>query len=457
MSRTRRIGAFLLLGAAAACVTRDPRLEAEHVRSQIERPSAFASAESGPAAPPVVPDGVRLEDGVSQDEAVWLALWNNADFAEQLAAMGLSRADLARAGSLANPALSVLVPVGPKQLEYALALPLEALWIRPLRVATARLEGERAAERLVQAGHDLVRDVRAATASAAGSRERAEIAMAVSDASDQIAEIAQRRLAIGDASENDALQARLESVRALEDLRLARADSDAAQRRWEALLGLGAPARELAPAPGEPAARCAEDAELGELRSRARGTRPALRAAQLGTLAAARRASLARAEIFAGSLIFDANGAGRDHQAGPGISLVLPILDQNQAGRLRARAEAGLARATERATAERIDLEVRDAHARAREAAERWHTWRGSVVAPLAESFSQAERRIASGEAPELALLEARRDLDRARLREVELRTARAIACAELERSAASPVPAPATEGSNAAGPAPGA
>ena len=104
------------------------------------------------AATNQLPAGIEMADGIDADEAVALALWNNPLFQENLSKLGLARGDLAQAGLLANPTLSVLFPLGPKQLEFTATFPLEALWLRPRRVAIARLEAERVANGLVQNG-----------------------------------------------------------------------------------------------------------------------------------------------------------------------------------------------------------------------------------------------------------------------------------------------------------------
>jgi cobalt-zinc-cadmium efflux system outer membrane protein len=426
--------AVALFCLVTACVTSDPRLGEAHVRAQIEAPARVDSTVRK-AEPLAIPAGVRLDDGVSGDEAVSLALWNNSAFAEQLAALGLSRADLAQAGMFANPSLWVAIPLGAKQLEYAATLPLEALWIRPSRVAVARLDGQRAAERVVQAGLDLVRDVRAATAELAASRERAEIALALSTTGDEIARIAEHRLAIGDASEGEAALTRVERARARDELHIARSNSDAAQRRWESWIGLGEGGPRLWLADGEPAPRCGESFELDALLGQAFSTRPDLRAASLGVEAASRRKHLALAEIFAVSAIFDANGSGRDRELGPGFSLVLPILNQNQGGRVRAAAELARAEAGRRATEDRILLEVRDASARHAEAAERRRAWQADALTPLAARLAAVEEQLERGDVSPLSLLQARWALDFARLRDVELRALAASTCAELERS----------------------
>ena len=53
--------------------------------------------------------------------------------------------------------------IGPKQLEALLQVPLDVLLV-PWRVASARADAARVADRLVQGGLDLVRDVRLAFA-----------------------------------------------------------------------------------------------------------------------------------------------------------------------------------------------------------------------------------------------------------------------------------------------------
>ena len=51
----------------------------------------------------VLPNGAALADGLTEDEAVLIALWNNAVFQEQLAELGIARGDLIQAGLLAEP------------------------------------------------------------------------------------------------------------------------------------------------------------------------------------------------------------------------------------------------------------------------------------------------------------------------------------------------------------------
>lgn len=73
-----------------------------------------------------IPAGLRIDDSLTVDEAI--AIWNNASFQADLAQLGMARADLAEAGVLPNPVVTLLFPLGPKQLETTFLLP--ALYLR---------------------------------------------------------------------------------------------------------------------------------------------------------------------------------------------------------------------------------------------------------------------------------------------------------------------------------------
>ncbi|MEZ6049423.1 MAG: hypothetical protein R3C11_28350 [Planctomycetaceae bacterium] len=76
----------------------------------------------------LIPPGVNLQDGLTEDEAVAVALWNNQTFLATLSNLGIARGDLVQAGLLTNPQLNLLFPpIGTKQLEWTLYAPLEAL------------------------------------------------------------------------------------------------------------------------------------------------------------------------------------------------------------------------------------------------------------------------------------------------------------------------------------------
>ena len=122
------------------------------------------------------PADVDVSDGLTSDEAVAVALWNNAAFNATLAQLGMVRGDLVQAGLLRNPQFQLFLPGGSKQLEYTLYLPIDAILLREQRLNMSQREVCRVAQQLVQNGLDLVRDVRVAHADLVFARERSALA-----------------------------------------------------------------------------------------------------------------------------------------------------------------------------------------------------------------------------------------------------------------------------------------
>src|SRR6185503_2055581 len=77
-------------------------------------------------------------DVLTEQAAVNLALERNAAFRDQLAELDVSWADVVQAGVIANPDLQYLIPLGAKQAEATLTVPLEFLWLCGKRVESAR-------------------------------------------------------------------------------------------------------------------------------------------------------------------------------------------------------------------------------------------------------------------------------------------------------------------------------
>ena len=115
------------LALSSGCVS--ARNDVSQVSTEFERRSGHTMTNARPGEV-VLPPTVSLDDGLSEDEAVTLALWNNAAFQELFADLGLSRADLVQAGMLPNPTFSMLIPVGAKPLELTAKYPFEIFWQR---------------------------------------------------------------------------------------------------------------------------------------------------------------------------------------------------------------------------------------------------------------------------------------------------------------------------------------
>lgn len=103
---------------------------------------------------------------MTQEEAVAIALWNSPSFQATLADLGVARADLVEAGLFRNPILSLLFPLGPKQLEFTVQYALDVFVQRPARVASATLNVQAVGQRLVWDALSLIAQVRSAHADA---------------------------------------------------------------------------------------------------------------------------------------------------------------------------------------------------------------------------------------------------------------------------------------------------
>src|SRR5262245_46564928 len=77
----------------------------------------------------VVPESVNLADGLSETEAVQLALRNNAAFHELLVDLGLAHADLVQAGQLTNPDFQYIFGTAAKPFSYVIDLTVDTIEI----------------------------------------------------------------------------------------------------------------------------------------------------------------------------------------------------------------------------------------------------------------------------------------------------------------------------------------
>jgi outer membrane protein, heavy metal efflux system len=394
---------------------------------------------------PEVPPGIRLDDGLTPDEAVALALWNNTAFQVSVAELGFARADLLDAGLLANPVLSLLFPLGPKQLEAALRWPVELLWQRPRRVAAAQLAGDAAAARLVQTGLDLVLSVRVAYADLGLAVDRERIAGETAGILTRIDALTQSRLRAGDIGALDARAAQVDAARARQESERAVHDITIARERLRLLLGLTPEVEPLALAasPAPPPACGA----LVDLLREARVARPDVRVAELAVEAAGARLGWERSRILTLTAVLDANGEGTEgFEHGPGIDVGLPIVNRNQGGRVRAQAELQRASAAYAAIQQQVALELREASVQFEQARQSIAAWRNGIVSPLQANLTDAERSFAQGESSYLFVLENSRRLSEAKVRERELGAEHERARARIERAVGRSCGAPSQE-----------
>jgi cobalt-zinc-cadmium efflux system outer membrane protein len=394
-----------------------------------ERTGHTLKPDNGPALPP----GVVLDDGLTADEAVAIALWNSPAFQLTLADLGLARADLVEAGLLRNPVLSLLFPWGPKQLEWTVQFPFDALWQRPRRVAAARLNLESVSQRLVWDGVTLVADVRTAFADSIIAERRLALTEESAVLTRRVADLTEARLRAGDISDLEARGARSDASR-IDVLRKASEyDRDLAGLTLTGMLGLDPAAVPIRTIPPKDLSSCdTNDNLLGE----ALASRPDVRAAELAIEAAGARAKWERARVITLIGILDGNGQGREGaEAGPGVNGELPIFNRNQGGITRAEAE--LERASRRYAALRAQLavDVRAATIRVRQAQAAFDAWRTDIVPSLETEYRQAESAYQAGEAPLFTLLDVGRRLVDGRMRQLDAEAALQKALVNLDRT----------------------
>jgi len=406
--------------------------DVREVSADLERRTGQTLGET-PSGHTTWPPGVSVDDGLSEDELVSLALSNNAAFRDTLADLGLTRADLVQAGMLPNPTLWMVFPVGIKPLELLLRYPIEAFWLRSRRLESAELDVQRMAQRLVQNGLDMIRDVRLASADLALARERVELAGEMAKLASDIAELTRARLRAGDATELEASNAQVDALQAREQHARWQRDADIARERLRSLVGLG-----LERWPGR--------TEVGPLRldappdperlvKEALASRPDLRAAELGLEAAAERTGLARAEAFTVTAILNTKEVNGQTVSGPGLDIALPIVNQNQGGIAQAQARVEKAARSYNSIRDRIVLEIREASARLNQARESHDQWQHLILPPLNDATQQAGKGYAAGNVSYLFVLETQRRWLDARLRAVTVAADIRRARAELERS----------------------
>ena len=383
---------------------------------------------------PTIPPGVCLEDGVTEKEAVALALWNNASYQALLAELGISRAQLLDAGLLTDPRFVLYFPLGPKQLELTVYQAMDDIWLRPVRVRAARLDLCRVADEMVQHGLDLIRDVRIAHAQLLLAQQRSQLAVEAADLRSAIADLGKCRLRAGDISELeakttqiDALSAEADSLRFAQNVVLAR-------DRLKNLTGLGFDEQAIVAVSSSTAQTASLSVE--ELVATALAARPDLRAAQLVVDAANQTLSLSRRQFTRIEGVFDANSRGKKgFEAGPGMTFTLPLFNRNR-GRI-ALAEARLEQVTRQQMAlrDRISLEVRTAYTRLQQASQDLDSVKIQLLPALQQAQGLARKSYQNGGASYFLVLQTTGQFLDARRRELELTADVSCATAELDRS----------------------
>ncbi len=376
-----------------------------------------------------LPEGVSLDDGLSQDEAVALALWNNAQFQADLAALGFARADLIEANMLANTTFSLLFPIGPKALEMDLGIPVDILWQRPHRIAAAKLDAQSLAENLIENGLGIIRDVQMTYADLWLSQKKYELVMEDTQLQIQIAELARARLTAGDISGVMADTAYVDSLQATGNMKRLSKETDILRQRLNTLLGLSSDDVTYDTETIDISEKSA--VSIDKLLETALAARPDLRAAELAIEAAGERLGWEKSKIYNFIAIIDAKDEGEDSlTVGPGFELNIPIFNQNQGQIARAQADLEQAARQYEVVRQNIIFQVRQAYTEYVSAHEEFELWNNNIIPSLEQTVERTRKSFEAGEVSILLVLEARQTLVEARMRRTEL-------AANLRRTAA--------------------
>jgi cobalt-zinc-cadmium efflux system outer membrane protein len=381
----------------------------------------------------IVPNGVADGRPLAEDEAVVLALWNNAAFHEALVELDITRADLIQAGIIANPEAFYSWPVPDRVFRYLFDYPIETLLLRPFRLKVARAENERAGAKVTQLALDLVRDTRQAHSDLGLAQDQMRVAERAVELRGGIAKLAETRLAAGDASPLEVSTARIDALQAEQDLTKARGEVAAVGEKLRNLTGLSGFGFPL----GAETVRFdpRTDATVDALVAEAATTRPDAVAAAHAAAAAGERIRVARLSWFRILGIMDATSGTPGNTPGPAVRATLPIFNQGQG--LKARAEADHEQLERRRLTVHnlIVQDVRTAFARYEQARTELDIVRGKTRPEVEAAIRRAESAYKEGNATYLIVLEANRQLVTTLAREAQLYADLRRAWAELERS----------------------
>ena len=402
-----------------SCAAESP-FDRTYVSNGIRERTNFVLGDTLKTEEFLLPEGVLISDGLTQDEAVTIALWNNAQFQADLASLGFARAELIEASLLPNPVFSILFPVGPKQLESKLKLPIDFLWQRPNRITMAKLDAERIAKNLMQNGLGLIKDVQFAFSNLIISQKIAKLCEEKAKIYSKIAELEQTRLKAGDISELEASNSKVEAIKVENESFKLSNGVDLIRYRLMNLLGIQEKSMTFSLIT-EPVSRYSQH-NLDELIEMAYTARPDLRAAELKIERAGKLLGWERSRIFNLIGIIDGKDKGEENLTiGPGGEIELPLFNRNNGGTARAHAEISQAAGNYIALKHKITLEVQEAVRNYELACKEYEIWHSEVIPTMEKTLFQAEKANNLGEKSYLYYLLIQKKLVDGQIREAEL------------------------------------
>ena len=315
------------------------------------------------AADPRVPAAIKelLQVPLDRDNAIRIALATNRRLQAQYDQLGIAASDIAAATVLPPTEVDIEAKVSASdihEIELDVTQDILELIQMPQRRAVARAGLEAARARAVAATVELVAAVERAYVDVLAAQQELELRHTTFDAASASAEIAERQREAGNIAEVALDRERAQREQARIEVGRAQVDAEATREVLNELLGLTGEAtrwtlaKRLAELPAEAPA-------LDDLERNAIASSLDIAALKADAEAAAGRIGIARLRTWLPEL---GVGVAADHSdegwdAGPALSIGIPLFNQQQGARARAHAE--LKRSRNEATATAVELRAR--------------------------------------------------------------------------------------------------
>lgn len=429
----RRCGLWLLALPLllSGCVSTKSTYTRDHIAERLKnRGYDIGTTRTANAPAPALPN---LQDGLSEEETVSLALTRNPAFQADLSTLALAQADLQDAGLLANPVLTGVTAYGTSPVFLALNFASDLLWQRPGRVGAAQLETQRVAESLVSRGLLVSRDAQVSYTDITLADERLRIAREAIAMRAEVARIVRARYRVGEASELETVAPSADSLRAVDDFYRARRDAQVARLRLLATLGLDSVKADSVRFTVPVASTTPAVPPLRTLLDSAYAARPDLWAARIGIEGIGKRLKWERSRVF--SFVLSLNARLNDPNPvhlGPGAAIGLPIFNRNQGRISRVKAELEQASWQYLALRQTVNLDVREAYAQYEQATQSVALWERSYLPSLTDALRRSTNAFINGDFPYVQVAETTRQLLDARQRAADARADQRRALARL-------------------------
>lgn len=331
----------LALATITACASADERDDFQEVRDSARtRLGADVAWSTNSDEDRAIAERVELllAQPLDGNRALQVALLNNPALQESYAQIGVARAELAQAGLLENPVLSVGVgfPVnrsGAAQLDLSLVQNLVGVLLRPTRERMAADELEVARLRVAGEVQRFARDFRVAYIHWQARKQIVELRRLQSDASRAALSFAERLHAAGNISDLDlAIEADAHATMHAA-LRQAEAETAGDRETLSRLMGFAESKLNWSASDELPPIAADSAIDAGALENRALGQRFDLAAARRDL--ANIKSAIATSEKYPFYSFEAGLSAGRESDGltllGPEISIDLPFFDRRQA------------------------------------------------------------------------------------------------------------------------------